>query len=249
MSLACNRAGITLLTLVLATALCVPVITAADNPADDCPKAKPSRGFIGFGNTQYDPSETNNSLEATGYEIFEDTRFSIDFAYYRMHPSRLVTGGEFAICADASDGPNGYDAVIFNQDLHFNLGYLVHRSRRLTAFPFVGVGYGIQSLNVRRNDSTSFESMLINPRGSARFTALSLLFRVGFHADFMLPLFVRNDRDHGPVLGIRASYTVPLTKGSLDMSWRNGITGLPEADHTGFQAHVLIGWGSQPTAE
>ncbi len=199
------------------------------------------RGYLMAGAQGMDIGALNSRLRANGYDTFPGTFATFGGGGYGIM-GRFVIGGEgVGVMGGSKSGTIGAD--LFKTSLNggyglFRIGYIVARRGGLIVYPTFGIGGGGLSLEIDRRETVSFDSILQNPRRSARLGSGFLLLDLGVGADNMVVLNRRGNEEGGIVFGLHAGYLFsPYQSG-----WGDALDG-PDAAIQGAYVRLVVGGG------
>ena len=212
--------------------------------SDPRPSVRSRRNFLNIGSTHRDHAELNTALEEAGYEPFAEKGTRLGWVTYSYGQSKWIVGssGEFMFLR--TDGPEQLEAMTISIPLNVQLGYRLIEHPTLMLFPFVGIGFIYQSLDVAYDVPVDFEGQLSYPVGESHFTSFTPIISAGIQVDNLFTMRSVDGRDHGLTLGIRLEYLHGLASDRWSSTMRT-VNQAPEVTTDSWSVAILFGWGSQ----
>jgi len=211
------------------------------------PSVRSRRNFLNIGSTHRDHAELNAALKEAGYEPFAEKGTRLGWVTYSYGQDKWIVGssGEFMFLR--TDGPEQLEASTFSLPLNVQLGYRLIEHPTLMLFPFVGIGFIYQSLDVAYDVPVDFEGQLSYPVGESHFTSFTPIISAGIQVDNLFVLRRVDGRDHGLTLGVRFEYLHGLASDQWSSMMRT-VNQAPEVTTDSWSVAILFGWGSQGAA-
>ena len=199
-------------------------------------------GYFMMGGGFLDIDALKSTLKDHGY--WEPTNFSISLGGGgHAIVGKLIIGGEgHSILGDRVTSGDTKTAIYGGYGM-FNLGYIVHSTKTFRLYPLLGLGGGGLTFEILdTGGSPTFGDLLDHPTRSVEMSTGGFMasFALGF--DYLVVFEETEEGVGGLVFGLRAGYSLALTKSDWQMDELN-ISGGPEIGITGPFIRLLIGGG------
>jgi len=235
------KKAIHLLGLACAAALfAAPSLFAMDHDSACMPKNYCAYGLIGPGISWVNLERLNDNLAASGASTFRQYTPTLVLGGHkeadRMIMESFVTGLFWKDRVNA-----GLRTSVWLSNIMWNSGFnVLPASLPAIAFPFLGIGAGVNGIQVR-SDKKKFSDILLTKEPNTALWQAAFLLNAGAGADLRIPM---GNKPKGAVIGLRAGYTFdPFLKSK----WRSEgtiVSDVPPAVQSGaFIKLVLGGWG------
>ncbi len=200
------------------------------------------RGYFLLGGTIIDIKNLNLRLENKGYPKLSGNFISLGGGGHGII-GKVIIGGEGHGLIGRKTTSGSYETSIGASYGFFKLGYIVYSAKRLSFYPFLGLGGGGISLEiVKRETAPSFDDVLDNPKRSTKLSTGSFLLNLALGIDYLLKLGGNEEGEGGLVFGLHIGYTFAPIKGNWEMDGID-ISGGPEIGITGPYIRLMIGGG------
>jgi len=218
----------------------IPGIGAATSAGAQASLLGPGAAYIGGGVSRTETDELDDRLAAHGYPTFGNTPGAVTLGGYRILSSRVMLGAELNGLIFGEKKNGGREVGVGGGYATLGVGYMIDVSRRVRAYPRLGVGGGGFGVWIRdESDSVDFNSVLDNPQPAPlRDPVLSrdgLVVDLGGGAQLM-----RSHRGRGPLIGLRFGYLFAPFDSSWDFYDRKA-TGGPDATISGPYVRIVVG--------
>jgi len=155
--------------------------------------------------------------------------------------NQWVIGGSGYMSQGDQTEENNLQYQIHGGGGFFNVGYVVHHTQEILAFPLFGIGVDALGINRRVEEDIAFEPDRFL---EANYFIVRTSLELGIGVDWF-------PGKKGLKLGIRTGYNVTLSRGNEWRHYGGEITNpdLPENDLDGFYVRITIGGGHFITKE
>jgi hypothetical protein len=223
-------------TLLLTLCFCSP-----DPVAAQASLLGPGAAFISGGVSQLATQELDDRLASEGYPTFGSTTTTIGIGAYRTLRSGLMLGAEFNGLIMGEEDVGGREIGFGGGYATLGAGYQLNISRRIRAYPRIGIGGGGFGLWFDNDpDSVAFNDVLTDPQ-PVPATREIVMNRNGGVIDLGAGIeFLRTRRGSGALVGLRFGYLVAPFNSSWNQYSRT-VTGGPDASISGLYIRGVLG--------
>ena len=177
--------------------------------------------------------ELNQALTAQGLDTLPRLTVTLNAAITRAYANGVVVEPHYRFTI-----LNNEEATVTCHHLLLNAGYLIASRGDVTAYPMIGAGFGISTLEVAQLnvEGARFDEVLAKPEGDALLASSVFMLHAGFAANLW-------GSGHGDFIGLRTGILFAPTASSWK---RRGYTvyGGPPPPIAGGYLALAFGFGA-----
>ncbi len=206
-------------------------------------KMKPVKAKLTFSGGMSYPeiSALNNHLQANGVGATLDSSLvSLGFDY-QIISKNWISDMEFQWTLTQSKTA-GSERLRYDTAIQlYNMGYLLLNYNYVHFYPLIGVGHGVQVLDIGSANTLSFDEILAGAQKPIKLERSSLVFNAALGLDVIIPTKAKAQKDKmNLVIGVRGGYLYDALKNE----WTSGgssAAGGPMGTLSGWYIRGLIG--------
>jgi hypothetical protein len=224
----------------VAAMLAAPYLHAMDRDSTCIQRNFLAYGLVGAGISWVNLTGVNNGLAARGLSTFREFTPTIAIGghkeFDRMIVESNVTGLFWKDRVNSS-----VRTSLWIGNIVWNTGFnVLPSSLPIIAFPFAGIGAGLNGIHFRSNEKT-LSDILVSKDPNSTLWQTAFLLNVGAGADLRIAV---GDRNGGAVIGVRGGYAFDPFLKSKWYSDGIRVTGLSPVVQSGAFMRLVLGrWG------
>jgi hypothetical protein len=236
-----KRAHAGLIVFLLIVVMSTGQLYANESDSGCTMKATHRYGFLGGGFSWFDDSKLNEMLTSSNLPKFKEYAMTVSLGgrkdMGKLIMESVITGYFWKNMVSSTN----QRVSLMSGDIMWNHGYnFLTSGMPLTLFPYVGLGVGINTMQLRSDRKTFSELVATagDPDHALFLSQGAVLFNVGLGSDLFL---VKPDKTKTMVIGIRAGYSYDLYTGKKWYSNGTTVSDLPSLHHNGGYVRLVIG--------